>query len=93
MCAALDERGVQALLVKGAALAYSLYPEPWLRPRVDTDILVAHESLGAADRVLRGLGYHAAPAMTTGEFVSHQVAYEHRDRMGCRTSSTCTGKP
>jgi hypothetical protein len=82
MCAALDERGVPALLVKGAALAYSLYPEPWLRPRVDTDILVAHESVGAADRVLRGLGYHAAPAMTTGEFVSHQIAYEHRDEHG-----------
>jgi len=75
VCAALDGCGVQALLVKGAALAYSLYQEPWLRPRVDTDILVAHESLGAANRVLRGLGYHAAPAITTGEFVSHQVAY------------------
>ena len=82
VCAALDARDVRALLVKGAALAYSLYPEPWLRPRIDTDILVAHESLGAADRVLRGLGYHAAPAMSTGEFVSHQIAYEHRDAHG-----------
>ncbi len=80
--AALDARGVRALLVKGAALAYGLYPEPWLRPRVDTDILVAYESFSAADRVLRGLGYHASPAVSTGEFVSHQVAYEHRDSHG-----------
>jgi hypothetical protein len=80
--AALDSRAVPALLVKGAALAYSLYAEPWLRPRVDTDILVAHDSFRAADRVLRSLGYHASPAVSTGEFVSHQVAYQHRDAHG-----------
>jgi hypothetical protein len=82
VCAALDARGVHALLVKGAALAYSLYDEPWLRPRVDTDILVAHESFRAADRTLRGLGYRSAPLVSTGDFVSHQVAYEHKDPHG-----------
>jgi len=82
VCAALHARGVHALLVKGAALAYSLYPEPWLRPRVDTDILVAHESFRAADRILRALGYRSAPLVSTGDFVSHQVAYEHRDPHG-----------
>jgi hypothetical protein len=82
VCTALDGRGVPSLLVKGAALAYSLYPEPWLRPRVDTDILVAHESVGDADRVLRALGYLPAPAITAGEFVSHQIPYEHRDPHG-----------
>jgi hypothetical protein len=80
--AALEARGVRALLVKGAALAYALYPEPWLRPRVDTDVLVPHDSFSAADRVLRAAGYHAAPSVSTGEFVSHQVAYERRDPHG-----------
>jgi len=80
--AALETGAVQPLLVKGAALAYDLYPEPWLRPRIDTDILVPHESFDAADLVLRAAGYHAAPAVTTGDFVSHQVAYERRDPHG-----------
>jgi hypothetical protein len=79
---AFAARGLHVLMVKGAALAYSLYEEPWLRPRVDTDILVAAGSFGAADRLLRGLGYDAAAGISTGEFVSHQVAYEHRDCHG-----------
>jgi Uncharacterised nucleotidyltransferase len=79
---AFEARDLHVLLVKGAALAYSLYEEPWLRPRVDTDIFVEARSFGAADRVLRGLGYSPAAAVSTGEFVSHQVAYEHRDRHG-----------
>ena len=82
VCTALDARGLQALLVKGAALAYSLYDEPWLRPRVDTDILVAHDSFGAADRVLRGLGYSPAAGVSTGEFVSHQVGLRAPRRHG-----------
>ena len=80
--AELEAAGVKVLLVKGAALASSLYPEPSLRPRIDTDLLVPQESFDAADRVLRDAGYHAAPAVTTGDFVSHQVAYELRDRHG-----------
>ena len=39
--AALADAGVATLLLKGAALAYSHYPEPALRTRCDTDVLVA----------------------------------------------------
>jgi putative nucleotidyltransferase-like protein len=79
---AFSARGLDVLLVKGAALAYSVYDEAWLRPRVDTDLLVDSGSLVAADRLLQGLGYAPAPDISTGEFVSHQVAYAHRDRHG-----------
>jgi hypothetical protein len=79
---AFRSRGPDVLLVKGAALAYSVYEEAWLRPRVDTDLLVDSGSVGAADRLLRGIGYAPAAGLSTGEFVSHQVAYEHRDRHG-----------
>jgi len=82
--AALAASRINALLVKGAALAFSLYPAPWLRPRVDTDLLVPYESLTAADRVLREAGYVPAPGVSTGEFVSHQVPYEYRDPYGLR---------
>ena len=79
---ALDKRKVPALLMKGAALAYSAYPQPWLRPRTDTDLLVARESVGAASDVFRSLGYVPSEALSTGELVSHQVAFERRDEHG-----------
>ena len=36
----LAQSGIAPLLLKGAALAYSLYPSPALRPRADTDLLI-----------------------------------------------------
>ena len=43
--AALAERGVQTLILKGTALAYSLYDPAELRPRTDTDLLVSPDAL------------------------------------------------
>lgn len=54
---AFEEAGVEALILKGTALAYDLYPEPELRPRSDVDLLVA-DFPRAAD-VLRTLGFEA----------------------------------
>ncbi len=39
--AALAEAGVETLLLKGTPLAYTHYPEPALRTRCDTDVLIA----------------------------------------------------
>ena len=38
---ALARAEVATLLLKGTALAYSLYPAPTLRPRADTDVLIS----------------------------------------------------
>lgn len=54
---ALAGRGVVPLIVKGTALAYSLYDAPEQRPRADTDLLIAEEELDAARAAFRGLGY------------------------------------
>ena len=54
--AALDGAGVPMLITKGTALAYTTYPQPWLRPRTDTDILVRPDDvdgLVAHERRLR----------------------------------------
>ena len=46
------------LLLKGAALAYTLYPEPHLRERCDTDLLLpSREDAERAGRVLQTLSY------------------------------------
>jgi Uncharacterised nucleotidyltransferase len=81
MTAALHSAGVRALLLKGARLAYTVYPRPWLRPRVDTDLLVAARERSTADQVLRDLGY-APHTHFDGELVTHQFQYERRTAAG-----------
>ena len=53
----LAAAGVSSLVIKGSALAYSIYPDPILRRRGDTDLMIAEESLAEADEVLLRLGF------------------------------------
>ena len=73
--------GVNPLLLKGAALAYSVYPSPGLRPRVDTDLLIRSTDRGICHRVLSELGYEKVNAIS-GELVQYQSGYAMRDRFG-----------
>ena len=79
---AFAEHGVDAIVVKGAALAYTCYEQPWLRKRTDTDVLIEREWLEFAAGALGAAGYMPATALSTGEFVSHQAAFERRDEHG-----------
>ncbi len=68
---ALAGANVPVLLLKGAALAYSLYPAPHLRPRSDVDLLFPDQaSVERAKAVLAPLGYTASevPSTTTISF-------------------------
>lgn len=78
---ALGSSGIQPLLVKGSALAHTLYPDPSLRPRFDTDLLIRRSALDRIARVMTDLGYHR-PAQVTGDLVMHQVDYVRRDASG-----------
>jgi hypothetical protein len=60
LSAAFADRGIPALLLKGAAWAYTLYPQPALRPRDDTDLLVDHSNRDRAESLLLSLGYEPA---------------------------------
>lgn len=53
---AARQAGVRLLLLKGGALAYTHYPEPYLRPRVDTDIFIDLADIPAVKSVFAGLG-------------------------------------
>jgi hypothetical protein len=57
---ALNAAGVNVLLLKGAALSYTVYPLPWLRPRSDIDLLVRPGMLPRVADVLRHLDFSAA---------------------------------
>jgi hypothetical protein len=71
---ALKRIGVQPILVKGTALAYSLYADPSLRTRADTDVLIP---LGAKEQVesaLTEIGFQRSLGVS-GELVSYQASF------------------
>jgi hypothetical protein len=57
---ALDEAGIPAIVLKGAALAATVYEDIGLRPMGDLDLLVSRERLGKAVSILNGLDYEAS---------------------------------
>jgi hypothetical protein len=71
---AFAEAGIEPLLLKGTALAYSLYPEPWLRPRCDTDLLVAASEREKAAALLQKMGYETLLEENM-DYVSAQKSY------------------
>lgn len=53
-----QQAGIELLVLKGSALAYWLYREPWHRTRCDLDVLVKDkEAAWEAVRMLRAEGY------------------------------------
>lgn len=80
---ALAGAGIPALVFKGTALAYTVYPRPWLRPRVDTDILVDPDRRDEARRVLEVRGYRRTP-LIDGSVVMRQAEYVRSDGGGVR---------
>ena len=69
---AADE--IDVLLLKGAGLAYTVYPAPYLRPRVDTDLMFRFGSLARAERVFSAHGW-ARSIEPTRELSSAQRHY------------------
>lgn len=72
LLSAFAEAGLECLVMKGTALAYDLYPEPALRPRGDSDLLIHPADRAQARAVLRAQGFTAflqqdAPAGMTQE--------------------------
>jgi hypothetical protein len=71
---ALAEARIETLLLKGTALAYTLYPAPELRPRCDVDILLRDkEAANQAWQLLKARG-HERSAAVSGNLVSHQYS-------------------
>jgi len=61
---ALGAAGVRAIMLKGAALIESVYPDPAMRELLDLDLLVEPGGLNAARAALAPLGYR--PETATG---------------------------
>jgi hypothetical protein len=71
---ALAEQDIKALLLKGAALSFTLYPEACLRPHCDVDILISESQCKESVALLERLGYQAAHG-ATARYISSQRTY------------------
>jgi len=58
---AFNEKGVDVILLKGAALAKTVYGDIGLRPMSDIDLLVKKEDLAYAKKIMPDLEYVFAP--------------------------------
>jgi len=72
--ASLCASGVSPLMIKGGQLAYTHYPRPHLRPRVDDDLLISPDARSALDDVLTRLAYKRQGGIS-GELVMSQAMY------------------
>lgn len=57
--ACLRSGGIPAVALKGAQLAWQIYPQPWLRPMRDLDLLLPEEQIGPAFGLLEKEGFRA----------------------------------
>ena len=78
---ACESADLPLLLFKGTALAYDIYPEPWLRPREDTDLLVRPTDALRARDLLSSLGWQPIER-PSGRVVSHQQLFVRPETRG-----------
>lgn len=68
----LAAAGIDPVLIKGAHLAHAIYPSPALRPRGDTDLMIAEHERDAVAAHLESAGYrplvHVRGRMILGQF-------------------------
>lgn len=54
----LDRARIKSILMKGTAIAYSLYTDPAARRRGDSDLLIQPRDIAAARDILEGAGWY-----------------------------------
>jgi len=65
----------KCILFKGAALAHTYYPQPWLRPSTDSDCLISPEDRTKYESILTGQLEFKKLFAIEGELVSYQSTY------------------
>jgi hypothetical protein len=70
---ALQAAGLQPIVLKGGALAGTVYPDPGQRPMVDLDLLVRPGEMEPAGAVLASIGFRLSGGLPT-----RMVAFQQR---------------
>lgn len=76
-----SEHGLEVLVIKGSALAYSIYPDPWQRSRLDTDLFIQESDLAIAAQLLEFAGFEADAALP-GRLAMAELAFYREDEFG-----------
>ena len=77
-----ERLSIEALVLKGAALAWMIYSSPWLRPMVDVDLLVAPAAAPAAQATLGRLGFRVQQPVHRVRKTMHHLSIATRSSGG-----------
>ncbi|MCI0453479.1 MAG: nucleotidyltransferase family protein [Candidatus Dadabacteria bacterium] len=79
---AFNEKGIEVMVLKGAALAKNVYGNIALRPMVDIDFMVRKEDLGSSEKLISELGYVFAGKRSLGWYRenNYHIQYLHQDK-------------
>jgi len=83
----LDSEGIPVIVLKGAALAESIYPEAALRPMRDLDLMVEEEHLDRAVAAVQSFGY-SSPASSAVQQRTED-SHRHYPELWSRDGKTC----
>ena len=78
----LAASGIDAVALKGVALAWRHYPEPALRPMRDLDLLVPEARAREAAATLAGAGFIPEAAEPASLADEHQLPTQHHQNLG-----------
>ncbi len=70
---ALAKNGIETLVLKGAALAHTVYAKTELRPMGDIDLLIGKRDIERAREILLGIGFSATNAPSAFVFRHHHL--------------------
>ena len=73
---AMRAAGIPAIILKGPALARTVYPDPALRQSVDIDLLVRPADVFAAEAVLEEMGYQCSLKLSEKLQDAHNEGFE-----------------
>jgi Uncharacterised nucleotidyltransferase len=80
---ALAEAQAPVVLLKGCALAATLYPEPGLRPLGDLDLLIPRAGIERAEAALAGRGFHVSAELAQdfgARYLQEKIYLRHGGR-------------
>lgn len=83
---ALERKHIEALVLKGAALAHIIYPRPELRPMRDVDVLVQPDRADEAQSILREIGFKAPEHHSGYMYEHHHLPGANVEREGLNVS-------
>jgi hypothetical protein len=86
LLAALRDEDIGVLVLKGAALALTVYSRPGLRPMRDIDILVRKRDALRAQMMLVDLGFQAIVPQSVDESTTHHLPVAQREEDGLTVS-------